>query len=126
MGGTVDINPPTIRNDSVYPPNNAIIKGAFTLAVKVDDDTGVNAVTAVITTADAHNSKINIGDSFLTQPSSDDEYWTLDIDPEGQYPIGDGAYKVEIQATDTAGKVSTITSASTIDNTPPLLVLDRR
>ena len=125
MGGTVDINPPTIRNDSVYPPNNAIIKGAFTLAVKVDDDTGVNAVTAVITTADAHNSKINIGDSFLTQPSSDDEYWTLDIDPKGQYPIGDGAYKVEIQATDTAGKVSTITSAFTIDNTPPLLVLDR-
>ena len=125
MGGTVDINPPTIRNDSVYPPNNAIIKGAFTLAVKVDDDTGVNAVTAVITTADAHNSKINIGDSFLTQPSSDDEYWTLDIDPKGQYPIGDGAYKVEIQATDTAGKVSTITGAFTIDNTPPLLVLDR-
>ena len=74
MGGTIDINPPTIKNDSVYPPNNAIIKGAFKLAVKADDDTGVNAVTAVITTADAKNSKINIGNSFLQRPSSNDGY----------------------------------------------------
>ena len=125
MGGTIDINPPTIKNDSVYPPNNAIIKGAFKLAVKADDDTGVNAVTAVITTANAQNSKINIGNSFLQRPSSKDGYWTLDIDPKGQYPIGDGSYKVEIQATDTAGKVAAITSAFTIDNTPPLLILNR-
>ena len=125
MGGTIDINPPTIKNDSVYPPNNAIIKGAFKLAVKADDDTGVNAVTAVITTANVQNSKINIGNSFLQRPSSKDGYWTLDIDPKGEYPIGDGSYKVEIQATDTAGKVAAITSAFTIDNTPPLLVLDR-
>ena len=125
MGGTVDVNPPTIRNDSVYPPNNAVIKGAFKLAVKADDDTGVNAVTAVITTADAKNSKINIGNSFLQRPSSNDGYWTLDINPKGEYPIGDGDYKVEIQVTDTAGKVATVTSAFTIDNTPPLLVLDR-
>ncbi|MGP1431738.1 MAG: hypothetical protein ACTTJ4_05430 [Treponema sp.] len=40
LGETIDINPPTIKNDSVYPPNNAIIKGAFKLAVKADDDTG--------------------------------------------------------------------------------------
>ena len=125
MGGTIDINPPTIKNDSVYPPNNAVIKGAFRLAVKADDDTGVNAVTAVITTANAQNSKINIGNSFLQRPSSKDGYWTLDIDPKGQYPIGDGSYKVEIQATDTAGKVAAITSAFTIDNTPPLLILNR-
>ena len=125
MGGTVDVNPPTIRNDSVYPPNNAVIKGAFKLAVKADDDTGVNAVTAVITTADAKNSKINIGKSFLQKPSSKDGYWTLDINPKGEYPIGDGDYKVEIQATDTDGKIATVTSAFTIDNTPPLLVLDR-
>ena len=125
MGGTVDVTPPTIKNDSVYPPNNAVIKGAFKLAVKADDDTGVNAVTAVITTADAKNSKINIGKSFLQKPSSKDGYWTLDIDPKGEYPIGDGDYKVEIQATDTDGKIATVTSAFTIDNTPPLLVLDR-
>ena len=125
MGGTVDVTPPTIKNDSVYPPNNAVIKGAFKLAVKADDDTGVNAVTAVITTADAKNSKINIGNSFLQRPSSNDGYWTLDIAPKGEYPIGDGDYKVEIQVTDTAGKVATVTSVFTIDNTPPLLVLDR-
>ena len=125
MGGTVDVNPPTIKNDSVYPPNNAIIKGSFKLAVKADDDTGVNAVIAVITTADAKNSKINIGDSFLQKPSSNDGYWILDIDPKGQYPISDGDYKVEIQVTDTAGKVATVTSAFTIDNTPPLLILNR-
>ena len=125
MGGTIDINPPTIKNDSVYPPNNAIIKGAFKLAVKADDDTGVNAVTAVITTADAKNSKINIGNSFLQRPSSNDGYWILDIDPKGEYPIGDGDYKVEIQVKDTAEKVSTVTSAFTIDNTPPLLILNR-
>ena len=125
MGGTVDINPPTIKNDSVYPPNNAVIKGAFTLAVKADDDTRVTAVTAVITTADAHNTKINIGDSFLKEPASREGYWKLNIDPRGQYPMNDGNYKVEIQATDTAGKVSAITSAFTIDNTPPLLILSR-
>ena len=125
LGGTVDINPPTVKNDSVYPPNNAIIKGAFKLAVKADDDTGVNAVTAVITTADSKNSRINIGNSFLQRPSSKDGYWTLDIDPKGQYPITDGDYKLEIQVTDTVDKVSTVTSAFTIDNTPPLLILNR-
>ena len=125
LGGTVDVKPPTIKNDSVYPPNNAIIKGSFKLAVKADDDTGVDAVTAVITTADTHNSKINIGKAFLQRPSSNDGYWTLDIDPKGEYPIGDGDYKLEIQATDTAGKVATVTSAFTIDNTPPLLILNR-
>ena len=125
LGGSIDINPPMIKNDSMYPPNNAIIKGAFTLAVKADDDTGVNAVTAVITTADAHNTQISIGKAFLVKPSSNDGYWTLRIDPKGEYPISDGAYKVEIQVEDTAGKVSTVTSAFTIDNTPPLLILNR-
>ena len=125
LGSTIDIKPPTIENNGIYPPNNAIIKGPFTLAVKADDDTSVTAVAVVITTADAYNSKINIGNSFLKAPSSDEDWWTLNIDPQGRYPISDGVYNMEIQATDTAGKVTTRTSSFTIDNAPPLLILNR-
>lgn len=126
LGGTVDINPPTIEQNSIYPPNNAVVKGPFTLAVKADDDTKVTAVTATI--AAANNTQIKIGGSAflnLKEPSSGKDYWKLEIDPKGADPINDGNYTVEIQATDTDGKVSTVTSAFTIDNTPPLLVLDR-
>ena len=124
LGGTIDIKDPTIINDSVYPPNNAIIRGAFTLAVKATDDTSVDAVKVTIT--DTNNQLIKIGDGFLKKPADKDDYWKLTIDPAKEgYKIGDGAYKVEIQATDSAGKIATVTNGITIDNTPPLLILNR-
>ena len=50
LGSTIDINPPEIK--SVYPPIGAVIRGDFVLAVKAEDDTKIQQVSAIIKSKD--------------------------------------------------------------------------
>lgn len=128
LGGTIDINPPTISTSSIYPPIGAVIKGPFTIAVQADDDTGVQAVTVTITNTVLGGSAPEGDAGFFNLYSKDGVHWEKDdVNKKGEkgFPIKDGSYKAQILAVDSAGRETRAERAFIIDNTPPLLILDR-
>ena len=107
MGGTIDINPPTISTSSIYPPIGAVIKGPFTIAVQADDDTGVQAVTVTITNTVLGGSAPEGDAGFFNLYSKDGVHWEKDdVNKKGEkgFPIKDGSYKAQILAVDSAGR----------------------
>ena len=125
LGSTIDINPPEIK--SVYPPIGAVIRGDFVLAVKAEDDTKIQQVSAIIKSKDTDRK---YAENFIL--SEDGAYWTRRLnakDESGAFKtekfLRDGSYSVAITVHDASGKETTVESAFTVDNTPPLLILSR-
>lgn len=128
LGGTVDINPPTLDVSTIYPPAGAVIRDDFILSIEAKDDSGIASVNvSVINTAPTEQPDGKAG-LFELKKASDGLHWTAQVnkkDDEKGFPLKDGTYKVQLIATDTAGKTVQTESTFTIDNTAPLLVLNR-
>lgn len=128
LGGTVDINPPTLDVSTIYPPAGAVIRDDFILSIEAKDDSGIASVNvSVINTAPTEQPDGKVG-LFELKKASDGLHWTAQVnkkDDEKGFPLKDGTYKVQLIATDTAGKTVQTESTFTIDNTAPLLVLNR-
>lgn len=128
LGGTVDINPPTLDVSTIYPPAGAVIRDDFILSIEAQDDSGIASVNvSVINTAPTEQPDGKAG-LFELKKASDGLHWTAQVnkkDDEKGFPLKDGTYKVQLIATDTAGKTVQTESTFTIDNTAPLLVLNR-
>lgn len=125
LGSTIDINAPEIK--SVYPPIGAVIRGDFILAVKAEDDTKIKQVAALVT---SKNKDRKYAQNFILSESGG--YWMRVINKrdenEASKPekfMDDDTYSVAITVQDASGKETTVESAFTIDNTPPLLILSR-
>ena len=116
LGNTIDINPPEIK--SVYPPIGAVIKGSFILAVKAEDDTTIKQVSALI-----KNESLKYAENFILSESG--AYWMRSLNVRDEKFMRDGTYSVAITVHDSSGKETTVESAFTVDNTPPLLILSR-
>ena len=129
LGGTIDINPPVIDISTIYPPSGAVIKGQFTLAVNVSDDTSVHAVTVTITNKDTGGVQPEGEAGFFNLRQDGENHWIrTDVNTKDKtkgFPLKDGNYKVQILAVDSEGKTTRAERDLVIDNTPPLLVLDR-
>ena len=120
LGGTIDINPPTIY--AAYPPANAVVRDTFTLKGMIDDDVGVKTVTVSYIKADGHPA------SARAAVDNGSKTWQVVLnqkDSNGKFLIGDGRQVFNILAEDQSGKTASIEWFLTIDNTPPLLILNR-
>lgn len=120
LGGTIDINPPTIY--AAYPPANAVVRDTFTLKGMIDDDVGVKTVTVSYIKADGHPA------SARALVDNGNKTWQIVLnqkDSNGKFLIGDGRQVFNILAEDQSGKTASIEWFLTIDNTPPLLILNR-
>ncbi|MGP1594632.1 MAG: Ig-like domain-containing protein [Treponema sp.] len=123
LGEAVDINPPIIRSDSIYPPMNAVVRGSFCVSVTVEDDRKVETVSAMLTCLDGGAA---YSESFYLE--NHNNQWQVFIDRsknQHKYRPVDGKYKLKILAKDASGKEVESESRLVIDNTPPLLVLSR-
>ena len=132
LGGTIDINPPTIDAKMMYPPVGAVIRDNFILSVEAKDDTKIDAVTVSITPdTDAANpgQKLPTEQGFFNlKKAADGVHWQAELnkkDAETGYPIKDGAYQAVFLAKDGSGKEARAVTTFVIDNTPPLLILNR-
>lgn len=121
LGKSIDKSDPKISVN--YPPQNSIVRGAFILAGKCEDDQEIKSVKVKIRNADT-NTEFGPFEAAIVNKKE----WRLDINnTKGDYngyAYGDGTYIFTIQATDTANKPSVeITWTLDIDNTPPVYVL---
>lgn len=128
LGGAVDINPPTLDVSTIYPPAGAVIRDTFVLSIEAKDDSGIASVSANLIKTGLTEQPDSKYTSYTLVKASDGLHWTAHInkkDTEKGFPLTDGVYKVLLTATDTAGKTARTESTFTIDNTAPLLILNR-
>ncbi|MEL3910900.1 MAG: Ig-like domain-containing protein, partial [Treponema sp.] len=105
--------------DTLYPPMNAVVRGAFVIAAEVSDDTEAESV--FVTLKHKHNAQVSLIEGYAQ--SNGGGLWQLRL---GDKVLpADGEYEVSVTARDKAGKSVNTKTALTIDNTPPLLVLQR-
>ena len=137
LGGSIDINPPAIDASKIYPPVGSVIREHFILSAAVSDDTQVTAVTATIVDADTGEQLdgtlglFNLKETTAVTQTADGTRWTRweaslnEKDGTKVYPLKDGNYKVKLLVKDGSGKDVRAETAFTVDNTPPLLILNR-
>ncbi len=123
LGNAVDINRPEVTVDTNKIPMTAIIRNSFTLEGSCSDDVKLNSVTVHLYSKAM--GMIPLKNASINESANK---WSIVLNrknSEGKFPLKDGNYEVEITATDASGKKTSIKTAFAIDNTPPILVLDR-
>lgn len=122
LGESVDTEPPTVS--VLYPPESSIIRDSFILSGKTEDDKEVKEVKIIVKEINGNNA--TPVQTHVVKPV--DEIWQVELnvknETESLYPLKDGKYTVDITSTDTAGRVSGISSRTfEIDNTAPVFVI---
>lgn len=118
LGRSVDTKPPTIS--IAYPPAVSIIRGSFIVSGKAEDETSLKRVDVSLKarTGVAAGSTVFTGTTVIDATTNT---WKIEI-PQ---PVSDGDYDVTATAVDGADRTSSVTRSYKIDNTPPVLVLQR-
>ena len=120
LGESVDTEPPTVS--VLYPPESSIIRDSFILSGKTEDDKEVKEVKIIVKEINGNDAKPV--QTHVVKPT--DDVWQVELNAksESSYPLKDGKYTVDITSTDTAGRVSGISSRTfEIDNTAPVFVI---
>lgn len=127
LGAAVDTQPPKIEIQN--PPVDAVIRDNFALGGTFDDDGSIKSVRAVLTRIGS-DEKIEITDFNLTKDAKEKGAgaWTIPVDTldsQGKKLISDGSYQASITIKDNAGRETIQNTTFTVDNTPPVLILQR-
>lgn len=132
LGESVDIYPP--NNVTItYPLRSSIIKGNFTLEGTADDDFGVKEVTVSLnnTSRADYNTVVK-----KAQYNRTTKKWSILIENKDEgtiaghplvkkYTYPDGKYIITVTAFDEKGDKTSTSFEYSIDNTPPVLIVNR-
>ncbi|MGP1437488.1 MAG: hypothetical protein ACTTKH_00280 [Treponema sp.] len=126
LGGHIDITPPTCQ--LTFPSESLpIIRNSFTLKGVATDDNVVDKVKIVVKSADrAWEGALELPCSV--EKSGEAWQWSVVVNKpnsDGSFPLKDGKYNITILAYDKDGKEGTTSSVLIVDNTPPVLFLQR-
>lgn len=126
LGGHIDITPPTCQ--LTFPTESLpIIRNSFTLKGVASDDNVVDKVKVVLKSVDrAWEGALEL--PCVVEKSGNSWAWSVVVNKpntDGSFPLKDGKYNVRILAYDKDGKEGESTSVLIIDNTPPVLFIQR-
>lgn len=121
LGDSVDTKPPKVS--ITYPPVQSVIKNTFTLAGSVSDDVSDPSVAVSITNT-ANGAKYG---PYVAAGDAAEKKWTIAVNRNnlGTFELPDGKYEITATAKDGSGRTSVASITYEIDNTPPVLVLNR-
>lgn len=120
LGAAVDTEAPSI--DIVTPPVDAIVRNEFALKGTWDDDGSIEGVTVTLKRTDGYGTPSKYEATVTDVKGKKD--WFVVLNSE-ESPILDGAYEATVEIADTAGHKLSQTRTFSIDNTPPLIILQR-
>lgn len=126
LGGHIDITPPTCQ--LTFPTESLpTIRNSFTLRGVATDDNIVDKVKVVLKSVDmAWEGALEL--PCTVEKSGDAWVWSVVVNKpkeDGSFPLKDGKYNVRILSYDKDGKEGESNSVLIIDNTPPVLFLQR-
>ena len=115
LGGAVDTEAPTGTIET--PPVNAIIRDSFAVKGTWKDDGSISAVT--LSLKNINTNKVLTYNGKIEQNS-----WLCQVNPaDSNQPLVDGTYLATINLTDNGGHTTSLTRSYTVDNTPPVVIL---
>ena len=126
LGAAVDTLVPTISIDS--PAADSTIRDSFSFRGTWSDDGAIMGVSVTLNSINSDGTTKPVaaknGTVAYAQVLGQQNTWVCEINP-GEDGIKDGNYEANIVITDLAGHSTTATRQITIDNTAPVVVLQR-
>ena len=126
LGAAVDTLVPTISIDS--PAADSTIRDSFSFRGTWSDDGAIMGVSVTLNSINTDGTTKPVaaknGTVAYAQVLGQQNTWVCEINP-GEDGIKDGNYEASIVITDLAGHSTTATRQITIDNTAPVVVLQR-
>ena len=124
LGSAVDVTAPSVVISS--PKDSAVVRGDFALMGTWSDDGILDKVNVVLNSISNSSIKYEFNGEFSGNDQNESKNWRCVINPLSELqPITDGEYKATVYAVDTAKHTTILTKTFTIDNTPPVIVLQR-
>ena len=122
LGDSVDTKAPAVS--ITYPPVQSIIKNTFTLRGTASDDNELVGVRITITNTDTDE----VFDGYQATVDRATNTWSFVANRrggDGVFELPDGNYQVVARAVDGANRQTVASTTLEIDNTAPVLVLNR-
>ncbi len=124
LGNSVDTQPPAVT--IAYPPEAAVIRGQFVVNGTASDETFVKSVAVVFTSTEQESKTYG---PYQAEINKESKTWAVRLNAQdassGSYAIPDGKYAVTVTAADSASRTSVATTVYEIDNTAPVLYVQR-
>lgn len=123
LGAAVDTEPPKLAIEN--PPVDAIIRDNFALSGTWSDDGKIASITAKLTRTDGNGSEYEYTGTFteaLIKRGSGT--WKIEV-PVLEDSVIDGTYQAVVTIKDATDRVTTQSTTFNLDNTPPLVILQR-
>jgi hypothetical protein len=121
LGPSVDTEPPSL--EITNPPVDSIVRGSFALSGSWKDDGSISSVTVKLTRTDGKGAPVTAA-ATVSGGEGGKGSWSALFNPEDGELL-DGAYEAFVEITDSVGHKNSQPRTFTIDNTPPVIVLQR-
>lgn len=123
LGSSVDTDPPALN--ILNPPVDAIIRDDFSIGGTWSDDGTIESIAVELSRTDGNGQSLKYTGVFNEDPKKRGSgNWYSEI-PAVTAPVTDGTYQAVVTIKDTSGRTTTQSTTFTIDNTPPVIVLQR-
>ena len=125
LGEAVDTMPPEVS--IISPDVESIIRDSFLVHGTWKDDGEIDSVLLTLTRTDGSGKSYGPFPATVINNENKEGTWNCVINPipEGGERIIDGTYEVEVAITDKGEHTSTLIRQISVDNTAPLLILQR-
>ncbi len=122
LGSSVDTEAPSL--EITNPPSDSVIRDDFAIQGTWTDDGSISSVTVDLTRLE-NNDKKHFDGTF-TSPSDKNARgsWNIPINPR-EAGLLDGTYEAVVAIKDNGGHTTTMARSFTIDNTPPVMILQK-
>ncbi|MCR5188669.1 MAG: hypothetical protein K6C97_07010, partial [Treponema sp.] len=120
LGAAVDTEAPELTITS--PETDAVIRDTFAIKGSWSDDGTIDNIKVTLNRTDINASPVDCTATISGNDGSGE--WSAIVNPQEQ-TILDGSYEATVTVTDGGGHTVTKTKTFTIDNTAPLVVLQR-
>ena len=124
LGASVDTEAPNLEIQNPSP--DAIIRGAFKIGGIWSDDGTIENVSVKLSRTDGKGKELEYQANFAVSNEDSPNTWNCIINPQDPANIVlDGNYVAQVDITDTGKHTTTKTVQFAIDNTAPVIVLQR-
>jgi len=120
LGSAVDTQAPTV--EITYPQTNTVVRDSFIIKGNWNDDGAISSLLVTLHRPDEYIAPATY--TATVEKSRDTGTWFAVIHPQEEGLI-DGTYEATVTISDEGGHTITSNRTFIIDNTKPLIVLDR-
>lgn len=123
LGSSVDTDPPSITISN--PPVDAIIRDDFSISGTWSDDGSIDSISVKLERTDGNGSAVTFAGVFSEDSKKRGTGTWYSTIPAKTNPVTDGTYQAVVTIKDATGRTTIQNTTFTIDNTAPVLILQR-